>query len=120
MSRVRGDAAEDAAWRLLEAQGCGLLARNYRCRLGEIDLVVRDGESLVFVEVRARRDDAHGGAAASVGRAKQRRLVAAARHFLMTHPRAARLPARFDVVTLSGPAGNEDARWIRAAFDTGA
>jgi putative endonuclease len=118
MSQARGRAAEDEALRFLQQKGFMLMRRNYRCRLGEIDLVMRDGGSLVFVEVRARDSDRFGGAAASVGSAKQRRLVAAARHFLMTHPRAAALPARFDVVAISGPAGENPPRWIRAAFDT--
>jgi putative endonuclease len=117
MSQARGRAAEDAALRFLESQGCVLVTRNYQCRLGELDLVVRDGGSLVFVEVRARRSDAFGGAAASVGVSKQRRLAAAARHFLMTHPREAQRPARFDVVAISGPGGENPPCWIRAAFD---
>jgi len=117
MSQAPGRAAEDAALRFLESRGCALVARNYRCRLGEIDLVMRDGESLVFVEVRARGSDAYGGAAASVGISKQRRLAATARHFLMTHPREAERAARFDVVAISGPGGENSPRWIRAAFD---
>lgn len=117
MSAARGRAAEDAALRFLEARGFALLARNYRCRLGEIDLVMRDGESLVFVEVRARRSPSHGGAAASIGHAKRRRLVAAARHFLMTHPGAASMPARFDVVALSDPGEDAAPRYLRQAFD---
>jgi putative endonuclease len=118
MSLARGRAAEDAALRFLQSMGCVLLRRNYRCRLGEIDLVVRDGDSLVFVEVRARDSDAYGGAAASIGRGKQRRLAAAARHFLMTHPQAARLPARFDVVAITGESAQRSPQWIRAAFDS--
>jgi putative endonuclease len=117
MSQARGRAAEDAALRFLESRGCVLVARNYSCRRGEIDLVMRDGGSLVFVEVRARSGDAFGGAAASVGVSKQRRLAAAARHFLMTHPREAQRPARFDVVAISGSGGENPPRWIRAAFD---
>jgi len=117
MTGERGRAAEEAARRYLESRGFALLQCNYRCRLGEIDLVMRDGPSLVFVEVRARECDDFGGAAASVGRAKQRRLVAAARHFLMTHPREARRPARFDVVAISRRDGENRLRWIRAAFD---
>jgi putative endonuclease len=118
MNQARGRAAEDAALRFLLSMGCVLLQRNYRCRLGEIDLIVRDGESLVFVEVRARDSDTFGGAAASVDRGKQRRLAAAARHFLMTHPRAAIRPARFDVIAISGDSGERAPRWIRAAFDS--
>lgn len=117
MSLARGKDAEDAALRFLESRGLRLVARNYRCRLGEIDLVMRDGPSLVFVEVRARGDARHGGAAASIGYPKQRRLTAAARHFLMSHPRSAQLPARFDVVAISGPGGDNPPQWIRAAFD---
>lgn len=117
MSRERGTDAETAALRFLESQGLRLLGRNYRCRLGEIDLVMQDAGTLVFVEVRARADNRHGGAAASVGPHKQRRLALAARHYLMTHPRAAACPARFDVVAISGPDGENATEWIRAAFD---
>ena len=117
MSQARGRAAEEAALRFLESRGCALVDRIYRCRLGEIDLVMLDGGSLVFVEVRARDSDAFGGAAASIGLGKQRRLAAAARHFLMTHPGAAELPARFDVVAIAGTSGENAPDWIRAAFD---
>lgn len=117
MSQARGRRAEDAALRFLEARGLVLIARNYRCRLGELDLVMRDGGSLVFVEVRARGCEAYGGAAASIGWRKVRRLTAAARHFLMSHPREAQRPARFDVVAISGHDGENPPHWIRAAFD---
>ncbi len=117
MNLARGRSAEDAALRFLQSRGLSLLARNYRCRLGELDLVMRDGASLVFIEVRARGNSAFGGAAASIGPAKQRRLVAAARHFLMTHPREAHRPARFDAVLISGADGEDHPHWIRAAFD---
>lgn len=120
MNQARGRAAEDAALRFLQSQGLALVARNYRCRLGELDLVMRDGTSLVFVEVRARGSDAFGTAAASVVARKQRRLVAAARHYLMTHPQARRLPARFDVVALGAGDPEASPRWIRAAFDAAA
>jgi putative endonuclease len=120
VNQARGRAAEDTALRFLEDRGLVLLERNYRCRMGELDLVMRDGDSLVFVEVRARGQATFGGAAASVGHAKQRRLVAAARHFLMTHPPAAALPARFDVVAISGSGGENPPQWIRAAFDCSA
>jgi putative endonuclease len=117
VNHARGRAAEDAALHFLQARGFTLVARNYRCRRGEIDLVMRDGECLVFIEVRARRSNAYGGAAASIGVAKQRRLAAAARHFLMTHPLEASRPARFDVVAISGADGENPPQWIRAAFD---
>jgi putative endonuclease len=117
VTRARGEAAESTALAFLERHGLTLLTRNYRCRLGEVDLVMREGDTLVFIEVRARTDSRHGGAAASVGREKQRRLALAARHYLMTHPRAAALPARFDVVAISGREGENAPEWIRAAFD---
>ncbi|HZY16927.1 MAG TPA: YraN family protein [Ramlibacter sp.] len=114
--KASGDAAEDLALRRLREAGLRLVARNYRTPGrggGEIDLVMRDGDTLVFVEVRRRAGAAFGGAAASVGATKQRRIVLAARHFLLRLP--APPPCRFDVVTV------EDGRigWLRAAFDAG-
>lgn len=108
---LAGRAAEDASAALLERHGLALVARNYRTRFGEIDIVARDGDTLVFVEVRARAGRGYGGAAASVDGVKQRKLVAAARHFLA---RLGREPAcRFDVVSWEGGR----ARWIRGAFE---
>jgi putative endonuclease len=106
-----GEAGERSAERLLEGHGLTIVARNYRTRLGEIDLVARDGDVLVFVEVRLRADGRFGGAAASVGPAKQRRLAAAAGLYLARLGRAPR--CRFDVVTL----GHGEPRWLRGAFD---
>ncbi len=110
-----GDAAEEQALRYLLAQGLRLLERNYRTPGrggGEIDLVMRapDG-TLVFVEVRKRRSVDHGGAAASVGRVKQRRIVLAAQHYLLSWQRLP--PCRFDVVVVE-PDG---VQWLQAAFD---
>lgn len=115
-AKAAGDAAEDRALAHLLDAGLRLVARNYRTPGrggGEIDLVMRDGATLVFVEVRRRGRRDFGGAAASVGAAKQRRIVFAARHFLLRF--AAPPPCRFDVVAL------EDGRvqWLRAAFDAG-
>ena len=110
----RGAEAEDLAARFLARQGLVVMARNFRTRFGEIDLVARDGDTLVFVEVRARSWSAFGGAAASVDAGKQRRIIAAARHYL------ARLPAepacRFDVLTLQGTQAAP--AWIRGAFES--
>lgn len=111
-----GDRHEAAALRLLLARGLTLLARNLRTPAGEIDLAMRDGDTLVFVEVRARRAGRYGGAAASIGAEKQARLARAAAHWL---PELARRhwhgrlpPARFDAVVFE--AGR--AEWLRAAF----
>ncbi len=118
--KASGDAAEAHALRWLQAQGLTLVARNYQvargrsARGGEVDLILRDRDgTLVFVEVRARADARHGGAAASVGAAKQRRIVFAAQHYLMRL--ASPPPCRFDVVALDGGA----VQWIQAAFDAG-
>lgn len=97
-----------------------LLERNYRCRAGEIDLVMLDGTTLVLVEVRSRSTSAHGHAAATVGARKQQRFIRAARHLMLTRPEYRTLAARFDVVAIdAGPAGGPpNVRWIRDAFRT--
>src|SRR5258706_2374258 len=81
-SKDAGEAAERAAEKFLRARDMVCVERNYRCRLGEIDLIMQDGAALVFVEVRMRKNGGFGGAAASIGRAKQRRIIAAAQHYL--------------------------------------
>ena len=108
-----GDAAEDAAARHLSAHGCTLIERNVRYPEGELDLIARERELIVFVEVRMRRSGAFGGAAASVDRHKQKRLTRAAQHWLLERY-GERWPAcRFDVVTVAGDGTIE---WIRDAF----
>ncbi len=113
-----GRRGEDLACRHLESRGLRLLERNYRCRAGEIDLVMLEGGTLVLVEVRSRDGAEHGGAAATVGPRKQRRIVLAARHLLLIRPALRRLPARFAVVAIdtAGPEPRLD--WIRDAFRT--
>ena len=113
-----GEAGEDRALAFLLRAGLRLEQRNYRvaggpgARAGEVDLVMRERDgTLVFVEVRSRRGAGHGGAAASVGQAKQRRLVHAARHYLLRF--ASPPPCRFDVVAIDGG----ELQWLRAAFD---
>lgn len=108
-ARLIGDKAETAALAQLRAAGLTLLGRNYRARGGELDLVMRDGATLVFVEVRFRADGDHGDGLDSVSPTKQRRLVAAARQFLADHPKYARWTCRFDVVAL----GAGGPRWVR-------
>jgi putative endonuclease len=121
-TRRDGDAAEVRALAWLQAQGLVLVERNYRvargphARGGEIDLVLRDRDgTLVFCEVRVRRGSAQGGAAASVGAAKQQRLRFAAQHYLQ---RCASPPrCRFDVVAIDGAAADGRLEWLRGAFD---
>jgi putative endonuclease len=116
-TKQAGDAAEELALRHLLAAGLRLLQRNYRTPGrggGEIDLVMRAADgTLVFVEVRQRRNARHGGAAASVGVTKQRRILLAARHFLLRWP--AMPPCRFDVVVVE----DIGIQWFQAAFDAG-
>ena len=116
-----GRRGEDAAARHLESHGLQLLERNYRCRGGEIDLVMLEGNTLVLVEVRLRTSSEFGGAAASVGPRKQRRFMLAARHLMMTRPAYRTLQARFDVVALEAGAQPGETRvdWIRDAFRMG-
>ncbi len=117
-TKDRGDAGEARALAHLVAQGLTLVQRNYRvargpnARGGEVDLILRERDgTLVFVEVRSRRSASHGGAAASVGAAKQRSLLFAAQHFLRTQ--RVLPPCRFDVVAIEG----DRIEWLRAAFD---
>jgi putative endonuclease len=111
-ARTVGRAAEDLAARFLERHGLAIVARNYRCRAGEIDLVARDGDTLAFVEVRLRGTAAFGGAAASVDAAKQRRILRAARHYLAGRSDQ---PCRCDVVLLDA-LDTARVEWIRDAF----
>ena len=109
-----GRQAEDLAARFLEKKKLRIIARNYRCRGGEINLVCRDGKVLVFVEVRLRQNTAFGGAAASVTAIKQRRIILAAQHFLMTNA-LTNDDCRFDCILMNGTSGN-DIEWLRDAF----
>lgn len=118
---VLGRRAEDFALRHLERAGLQLLTRNYRCRGGEIDLVMLDAAPrvLVLVEVRSRSRADFGSAAATIGFGKQRRLALAARHLLMSRRELRRLRARFDVVAIDPPVepgAQPQLTWIRGAF----
>ncbi|QDE40866.1 YraN family protein [Luteibacter pinisoli] len=111
--RVTGDHFEDAARSFLEHRGLRFVRANFLCRLGELDLVMRDGEVLVFVEVRYRRSAAFGGALGSITARKRQRIISAAQVWMRANPWDAQRPCRFDVVAFEG----DDVEWIRAAFD---
>lgn len=112
-SQRAGAAAEQLALDYLSSRGLRLVERNFRARAGEIDLIMREAQELVFVEVRARASAGFGGAAASVTAAKQRRIRRAAQFYLQSRLGAARWPAlRFDVVALE----SGSIRWLRCAF----
>ena len=109
---ARGRDAENLAATFLQRAGLTLVARNYRCRFGEIDLIVRDGHTLVFVEVRMRSTDRYGGAAASITRAKRAKLLRAARHYIAN---IAQTPAcRFDALLVNG--NDRSIEWLKNAF----
>jgi putative endonuclease len=112
-SKFKGREGEQYAEAYLQGQGLFLVERNYRCRFGEIDLIMREGEVVVFIEVRMRSNQTFGGAAGSITLSKQGRLMRTAGHYLAS---LRSVPAcRFDVVLLSGPRG-EGMEWIKNAF----
>jgi putative endonuclease len=108
---LRGENAEQQACQYLEKKGLKLVTRNFRCKQGELDLVMTDQKTLVIVEVRFRKTDRYGSALESVTRAKQSRIIAATQVYLATQK--INSPIRFDVLALSGN-GNID--WIKNAF----
>ncbi len=111
----RGARAEQLAANFLQYHGLKLLHSNYRCRFGEIDLILQDGATLVFAEVRLRGKSNFVGAAASISATKQGRLVRTAQHYLGTLDRTP--PCRFDVV-LFDALDNTDPEWVKNAFTT--
>jgi len=94
-----------------------LLERNFSCRFGELDLVMRDGDCIVFVEVRYRGSRDRGGGTASVGAAKRAKLVRAAQVYLLARPRFAASPCRFDVIGCGGTLQQPRVDWTRSAFE---
>ncbi len=109
--RLTGKKAEDVACSFLQRNGLLLIERNYHCRYGEIDLIMQDTDTLVFVEVRYRSSVKFGSAAESVNNNKQRKLVFTANHYLQKH--STNQPTRFDVVALSP---HQQPEWISNAF----
>ncbi len=112
---ARGAWAEDLACRHLLDQGLRLITRNYRCRYGEIDLVMRDAATIAFVEVRLRSRTDFGSGAESVDARKQARLLSSAEHYLQRHATLL-ADCRFDVVSIRRSADSHQLEWIRHAF----
>ena len=113
-----GQAAENQALEFLQGQGLKLLTRNWRCKGGELDLVMLDADTVVFVEVRYRLHASFGGALGSIDGRKQKRLVLAASLVLQKEPRWAAQPCRFDVVALQGSHhAGRPLQWLKNAFE---
>ena len=112
----RGREAEERACRHLQRQGLALTQRNYRSPFGEIDLVMQEHDTLVFVEVRYRSSDDFGTPAETVDARKQARLRATAEHYLQNTPRASKKACRFDIVALTGDGGDGNFHWLRNVF----
>jgi putative endonuclease len=110
----QGQAGEDQARRYLEQHGLVLIERNYRCRMGELDLIMRDDEQLVFVEVRSRSNNNYGNPAETVTRYKQNRLIRAAAYYLQRNH--LNTPCRFDIVAISNAQNKYQLEWIKDAF----
>ena len=118
--QARGERGESLAAALLESLGFRIVAKNHRCRRGEVDLIAEKGELLVFAEVRARGTDAFGGPEETVDARKQERVVIAARDFLMRAPRELQERAmRFDVIAIVDGPGEPIVRHYPNAFDAG-
>lgn len=109
----RGDKAEQQALDYLQHQGLQLIDKNYRCKHGEIDLVMMDGPTLVIVEVRFRQSNKYGGALESITWQKQSRIIKTTQHYIMNHSITG--PIRFDVVAMSS---ERAINWIKNAFHT--
>ncbi len=115
---LTGEAAEQDACKYLIKQKLKLVYKNYRCRYGEIDLIMQDGESLIFVEVRYRKHSQFGGGAESVTINKQRKLIKTASHYLQQTSNTAKFAARFDVIAIAPGNNNKQSEidWIKDAF----
>lgn len=112
----RGRLAEQQALEFLQARGLELVQRNYRTARGEIDIIMREGETLVFVEVRHRTNEAFCPATETIDSAKQQRLRVTGEHYLQRHARTFTGDCRFDIITLTGTDGNTKWQWLRNAF----
>lgn len=115
--RDRGRWAEDLAFRYLRERGLVLIARNYRCLAGEIDLVMRQRDTLVFVEVRYRARGGFTTGAESIGATKRRRLIKTAEHYLLTRTSGDPPACRFDVVSVCSRGSGADIEWLQNAFE---
>lgn len=120
-TREQGDFTENLARRYLEKKGFELIEKNFNCKVGEIDLIMQDNDTLVFVEVRYRKNNNFGSGAESITASKQSKLIKTASLYLQRHVKLSQYPARFDVVSITGFIETEDLNkinfdWIENAF----
>ncbi|MFT4060532.1 MAG: YraN family protein [Legionella sp.] len=114
LTREKGRLAEEQALTYLIAQGMQPIAQNYYCKMGEIDLVMRDKEHLVFIEVRARASASFGGGVASITYAKKQKIIKSALHYMSKHKVHNQWAMRFDVISVDGHSAS--ITWIKDAF----
>lgn len=112
-----GAIAEDHALQFLLHKKLQLLCRNFRCRYGEIDLIMRDNNALIFIEVRSRTPSSFGSPVTSVDRRKQQKIIRTANVFLQYYPNYRHCSCRFDVVGVTLGGGNQLVEWITGAFE---
>lgn len=113
-TREKGHCAEEKALQYLTTQGLKLVTQNYYCKLGEIDLIMRDKDYLVFIEVRSRVSAEFGGGMVSITYAKRQKIIKSALHYLMIHKRQNKFAVRFDVISIDGVSAA--ITWIKNAF----
>jgi putative endonuclease len=114
ITQEKGRLAEEKALAYLIQQGFKLVMQNYRCRLGEIDLIMCDRDYLVFIEVRARVSTNFGGGVASITYAKRQKIIKSALHYMMMHKKQSKMAMRFDVVSIDGKSAA--ITWLKDAF----
>lgn len=115
--RVIGDGNEDLASNYLISQGVKILARNFRCRQGEIDIIARDKEYLCFIEVKFRKDSNYGKPQEAVNISKQKKISKVSRFYLYSKNLSFDIPIRYDVIAVSLNEGITTVKWIKNAFD---
>ena len=111
-TRFLGAHYEQQALNYLQQKGCCLIAKNFNCRMGEVDLICSEQTALLFIEVRYRQQKAYGSALESVNFYKQKKIKKAAQYFLLAHPQFQNLFMRFDVVAID----DKEINWIQGAF----
>jgi len=114
--REFGNQLETFAKTILEKEGCKIVALNFQCKLGEIDIIARDGSTLIFVEVRYRKHANFGGALASVDYKKQQKLIKTAQLYLIENKLTNNTSCRFDVFAIEGPVNRLEYNWLKNAF----